>query len=133
MAVAVVFVAFFATVFGVFYLYLNTRNRERMGLIEKGADASLFNGNRQPLVRQKNSQFRFSLKAGTFIVGTGLGFVISYILYQLMSSGQGTSEYHPDDEMFALLTVGIVFICGGLGLVIGYYMGRSLDKADYKE
>ncbi len=131
MAVAVVFVALFATVFGVFYLYLNTRNRERMGLIEKGADASLFTGNRQQVVRQKNSHFRFSLKAGTFIIGTGLGFVISYILYQLMSSGHG-SEYHPDG-IFALLTVGVVFVCGGLGLVAGYYLGRSLDKADFKE
>ncbi len=28
--------------FGIFYLHYSTRNRERMALIEKGADASIF-------------------------------------------------------------------------------------------
>jgi hypothetical protein len=32
----------FGSIFGVFYLYLSTRNKERLALIEKGADASIF-------------------------------------------------------------------------------------------
>ena len=32
----------FATIFGVIYLYLTTRNRERMAMIEQGADPELF-------------------------------------------------------------------------------------------
>ena len=43
MEVLVAFIAFFATVFGIYYVHITTRNKERMALIEKGADASLFN------------------------------------------------------------------------------------------
>ena len=32
----------FGSIFGVFYLYFSTRNKERLALIEKGADASIF-------------------------------------------------------------------------------------------
>jgi len=32
----------FLTIFGIVYLYFSTRNKERLALIEKGADASNF-------------------------------------------------------------------------------------------
>ena len=32
----------FGSIFGVFYLYFSTRNKERLALIEKGADAKIF-------------------------------------------------------------------------------------------
>ena len=32
----------FLAIFGVVYLYLSTRNKERLALIEKGVDASIF-------------------------------------------------------------------------------------------
>ena len=35
-------IGFFAIVFGIFYLYISARNKERLALIEKGADASIF-------------------------------------------------------------------------------------------
>ena len=41
MEVAVLAVIF-GSIFGVFYLYFSTRNKERLALIEKGADASIF-------------------------------------------------------------------------------------------
>jgi hypothetical protein len=34
--------AFFALVFASLYVYLTTRNKERLALIEKGADPALF-------------------------------------------------------------------------------------------
>ena len=37
----------FGTIFGIFYLYLSTRNKERLSLIEKGADASIFGKGQQ--------------------------------------------------------------------------------------
>jgi len=43
MEVLVAFIAFFATIFGIYYVSVTTRNKERMALIDKGADASLFN------------------------------------------------------------------------------------------
>ena len=35
-------ISLFLMIFGIIYLYYSTRNRERMALIEKGADASIF-------------------------------------------------------------------------------------------
>ena len=32
----------FASLFGIIFVWLSTRNKERLALIEKGADASLF-------------------------------------------------------------------------------------------
>ena len=43
METLIAFIALFATVFGIMYVHYTTRNKERMALIEKGADASLFN------------------------------------------------------------------------------------------
>ena len=39
---ALVLIIIFGTIFGVFYMYFSTRNKERLALIEKGADASIF-------------------------------------------------------------------------------------------
>ena len=38
----VILIGLFSVVFGIAYLYFSTRNKERMALIEKGADASIF-------------------------------------------------------------------------------------------
>ena len=43
MGTLVAFIALFATVFGIMYVFYTTRNKERLALIDKGADASLFN------------------------------------------------------------------------------------------
>ena len=54
MEVAIVFMFLFAVIFGIFYLFYSTRNKERLALIEKGTDASIFmkgyekNGVRNP-------------------------------------------------------------------------------------
>jgi amino acid transporter len=127
MEVALTFIAFFASVFGIFYFYFATRNRERLSLIEKGANSSLFFSGKTKEPRSRVSSLRFSLKAGSLIIGTGIGFVISYLMYL------GIDQSRTTDDLFALLVVGIVFVCGGLGLVTGYYLGRKLDKADFKE
>ena len=60
------FIAFFAMVFGIAYVYYTTRNKERMALIEKGADASLFNTGKEG----QNSLFnwnKLTLKIGMFL------------------------------------------------------------------
>ncbi len=43
METAIVFIAIIAAIFGIMYLFYSTRHKERLALIEKGADASLFN------------------------------------------------------------------------------------------
>lgn len=78
MGILVGFIAFFAMVFGITYIFYTTRNKERMALIEKGADASHFStGN------QHANQFRwnkFTLKIGMLLMGIALGIFIAALL-----------------------------------------------------
>lgn len=109
------FIAFFAMVFGVYYLFLTTRNRERMALIEKGADASLFNTGKEKI--QLLNWNKLPLKIGMFLIGLGLGVIAGAILESLdvMPSG-------PD-------YVSMIFIFGGLSLVLFYVFGRDKQPA----
>ena len=63
----------FASVFGTFYVWVSTRNKERMSLIEKGADASLF-------ATKKKSFSNITLKIGMLAVGIGLGILTGSLL-----------------------------------------------------
>jgi len=123
MEAAFVFVVFFLSIFGVFYLYITTRNRERMAMIEKGVDPALFSTVREPKKgRSTGSGWKFSLKSGMLIIGIGIGFVISVLFNGML-----------DNRVYPLLVIGIIFICGGSGLVAGFYMGRNLEKKEMKE
>jgi hypothetical protein len=124
METAFVFVVFFLSLFGVYYMYISTRNRERMAMIEKGVDPSLFSTVRQPRSHRggAGSGLKFTLKSGMFVIGLGIGFVIS-VLFEGMV----------DRVVFPLLVCGIIFIFGGAGLVTGFYMGRNLEKKDMEE
>lgn len=125
MSVAIIFIALFASVYGVFYLYINTRNRERMAMIEKGIDTALFSQEREPKTlkaRKTGSGIKFTLKSGMLIIGVGIGFVVSVLFNGLL-----------DRDVYPLLVIGVIFICGGAGLVSGFYMGRNLEKKDGAE
>jgi hypothetical protein len=103
----IAFIAFFAMVFGIMYLYYTTRNRERMALIEKGADASLFNTGKEG---QKSSfgWSRFTLKIGMLFMGVGVGIIAGAILENL--------NLMPDGPGY----VSMIFLFGGLSLVLFY-------------
>jgi hypothetical protein len=88
----------FSSLFGIFYVYISTRNKERMALIEKGADASLF--------ATKNKNFRnMTLKIGMLAVGIGIGILLGSLL----------SSYTVLEEEVAFPSM--IFLCGGLFLV----------------
>ncbi len=112
MGVLVAFIALFATVFGIYYVHISTRNKERMALIEKGADASLFNTGREG----ESSQFnwnKLTLKIGMLFMGIGIGIIVGAILdsYQVMENG-------PD-------YVSMIFLFGGFSLVLFYLIDRK--------
>ncbi len=94
-------------------------------MIEKGVDPSLFANVRQARPVRGGGQgtgMKFTLKSGMFIIGLGIGFVISVLFNDMV-----------DRSIFPLLVFGIIFICGGAGLVTGFYMGRNLEKKELKE
>ncbi|KQS53209.1 MULTISPECIES: DUF6249 domain-containing protein [Flavobacterium] len=105
-------VCLFATIFGVFYIYLSTRNRERLALIEKGADASLFKSSPQNVPVWKLLLLNLSL----LLIGIGIGLLIISILhaYTLLDSEAANTA--------------IVFIMAGISLFTGFTLSKKLEK-----
>lgn len=118
MEVAVIFIALFASAFGIFYIHLVTRNKERMALIDQGASPELFKTKRDPRERRSGSNsVKFTLKFGLFLTGIGLGFLVSVFIEPMFTK-----------EIWPLAVTGVVFIFGGIGLVVGYFLGLRIDK-----
>jgi Na+/H+-dicarboxylate symporter len=63
----------FASLFGVIFVWLSTRNKERLALIEKGADASLW-------TVKKAHRTNYTLKIGMLAVGIGIGVLVGSLL-----------------------------------------------------
>src|SRR5665647_1533255 len=103
----IAFIAFFAMVFGIAYVHYTTRNKERMALIEKGADASLFNTGKdglQPLINWSWS--KFTLKVGMLAMGIAAGIIAGALL----------DSFQVFPNQGACYT-SMVFFFGGLSLV----------------
>lgn len=91
------------------YYFLSTRNKERLALIESGADASIFkssDGNMQ------------NLKWGMFLVAIGMALFIGHFVEENTSMDDGAG-YFP-----------LIFIFGGASLLLYYQMAKK--RADSK-
>lgn len=102
----------FAMIFGIVYLSVTSRNRERMALIERGADPTLFE-------TQKKTSGSVVLKVGLFFLGIGFGVVVAYLL----SSGGGGME---EGAAYPAM----IFIFGGIALIVSHLWQRKQDKED---
>lgn len=89
-------------------MFFTTRNSERLALIEKGADASLFKIGRETDQKRSLGQVFNVLKIGLFLVGGGLGVAAGFFLGTL---GMDKGASYPS----------MILIFAGLGLV-GYYL-----------
>jgi len=104
------FVCATAMVFGIRYM----SNKEKMAMIERGIDPGISRA------RQSAPTPFLSLKFGLLMVGLGLG-----ILAALFIMMQSTIE----EEEAAALFFGLIFIFGGLGLIISYVVEKKwLDQ-----
>ncbi|WP_103070759.1 DUF6249 domain-containing protein [Aquimarina sediminis] len=106
--------AIFGCIFGIFYLFISSRNKERMALIEKGADASIFYSSKEKRVTPiwKIVFLNFSL----LLMGIGTGIFIAGILHYTL--GVEDSIAFP----------GTIFLMAGIGLFTGFNMTKNLDK-----
>lgn len=107
-------IAVFATIFGIVWIAVSARNKERLALIEKGLDSSIFK-------REGQSYWRYgALKIGLLAIGVGIGLVVGNIL-----DVNGVMD--EDVAYFAM-----VFIFGGLGLLLYYRLIGKIkpDKAE---
>lgn len=103
----------FGSIFGVFYLYISSRNKERLALIEKGADASIFN-----IGKRAGSSWKvIIINLAFLLIGIGLGVFIASLL-DTYSSLDSEAVYPA-----------LIFLMAGLGLYVGYTQtSKALDE-----
>ena len=102
----------FAGVFGVFYLHYSTRNKERMALIEKGADASIFFIKKD---RRTAPVWKILiLNAAVLSMGIGAGVFLAGFL--------NTNLGVDDDIAYS----GSIFFVAGAALFIGFLLSKKL-------
>lgn len=100
----------FGSVSFIAYLFFNTRNRERMALIEQGQDASIF--------VKPHDRISMTLRLGLLAVGVGLGILTAEALYN--------SGFREDVAFPAM-----IFLMGGAGLLMAYLIEeRALKKTN---
>ena len=102
----------FGVFFGIFYLFISARNKERLALIEKGADASIFYG--------KNHRVTpiwkvIIINLALLLVGIGIGIFLSEAF---VMGGMDEDIARP----------GAIFLMAGLGLFSGFYLTKKLNK-----
>jgi hypothetical protein len=101
-------IALFATIAGIVFIVVSSKNKERLALIEKGLDVSIFK-------QEGETHWRYgALKLGLLAIGVGIGLVIANIL-----DVQGIM----DDEVayFAM-----IFVFGGFGLISYYLLMKKI-------
>lgn len=96
----------FSFAYGVIHLLV--RRKERMVLIEKGADASM-------LVSKQNFNF-YALKIGLLLIGVAIGLIIGAILVE-------STTLNNEAAYFSM-----IFLFGGIGLVISHFMEKKERK-----
>lgn len=105
-------ISFFLAVFGIVYLFLSTRNKERLALIEKGVDAGIFMKGKPsgPIGRV------IILNLALLLMGIGVGVFIALLL---------TTYTRLDKDAIYPATI---FTMAGLGLFIGFYMTKKMER-----
>lgn len=92
---------FCVLIFGLCYMYWTTRHKERMAMLERGADPSLFR------TKMPSTQF-LTLKLGLLCMGIALGVLFGTLLHMNMRMEEEPAYFS------------MIFLFGGLGLVVGY-------------
>jgi len=109
-----IFISLFIVIFGIAYLHFSTRNKERLALIEKGAEASIF-------VKGKKERTApvwkvLILNLALLLMGIGAGIMIGGII-----GNNVNVDYH-------MAMAGSIFLMAGTGLLIGFFLTKKIDK-----
>jgi len=97
--------AFFLALFAILYVYWTTRTKERLALIEKGVDASVF----------KTECNKYALvKWGIFLIFAAVGVFTAHLLAQVFN------------EVAAYFSMILFF--GGVGLIVAYFVTNTMAK-----
>jgi len=98
------------------YFYLKARNKERMALIEKGADVS-------DIYSKQEVTFRFPwLKFGIIFTGIGIGVSLVVLLHIMMPH----IELLQDGLIVFMIIFGVLF--GGIAMIIAHFADKPRKK-----
>jgi ABC-type Fe3+-siderophore transport system permease subunit len=98
-------ISVFAAIFGIFYVYITARNKERMAMIEKGADASTF--------VTKRNYFAMTLKLGMLLVGIAIGILMGSVIDEMTTLPEEVGYFS------------MIFLFGGIALVVNALMEKK--------
>lgn len=104
-------IVLFLVIFGIIYLYFSSRNKERLALIEKGAEASIFYG---PKSERSGKSGKWILTVGVLAIGVALGVLVGAALE---SAGMD------DDVAFPAS----IFLFAGIALVAAFFLGKKVN------
>ena len=100
----------FVTIFGIFYLWISSRHKERMALIEKSENADKIFGEAPKGTRN------WILNLGIFATGIALGVLLGTLLKNVGMEGE---HAYP----------AAIFLCAGGALIAAFFISRKLrDK-----
>lgn len=111
MEAAFVFIALFAGVFGIMYFYLQSRHKERMSLIENGADAKLF---KSP---ERKKPYFFSMLLGILFICLAMGIGTGYWI-----DSTARVNHSVGNEVIYIMCV---FFFLGVGFVSAYLLHKK--------
>ncbi len=100
-------ISMFAATALILWVFITNRNKERMALIEKGADANLF---------KTKSNGLSVLKWGMLFIGTGIGILFGNILANSTKLEEPVSYFS------------MIFLFGGMSLIIYYLIAGKINK-----
>lgn len=108
-------ISLFAMIFGIVYISVTSRHRQRMAMIEKGLDPGNLNAKEVP--------FR-GLRNGMFMMAVGLGLFLGY----LMDSNMPQYGVNGDVGDTPLPYFIMVLLCGGLALILHHFIARRKQQ-----
>ena len=107
-APALMGIAIFATVIVIVYFYLSYRRKERLALIESGADADLFYSK-----KKKKTTTPFTLSIGLVSIGLAIGITLGFIIEKVLISLEHEDGYHEYPQVYFAM----IFLFVGIALM----------------
>ncbi len=115
MEVSIVFISLFIVVFGICYLYFTTRHKERLALIEKDKDVSVFySSKRTP--SSTNVWRNVILNLALVSIGVGFGILLGSFLNNIVGL--------PEEVAFPAS----IFLLAGAGLLTGFFITKKKEQ-----
>ncbi|MBL7986231.1 MAG: hypothetical protein JNM91_14590 [Flavobacteriales bacterium] len=111
----IILTTLFAAIFGIVYIIVTARHRQRMALIEKGMDPGNWSAG-------EKSGRSYTLKFGLLMVGIGVGILMGYGLSWVMPPHPSPYDEDPGNPVPYFFSI---LLCGGAALIIDHVLARK--------